>query len=199
MRVCHCSNSATSAVISVLSVMPKRGIAQRLCGQTLDHGIHRADRRKRQLCARAAEHVLRQRDISPFRERQRVDRLAGDGFEQLAALGEIGLDRRLIIGIGLAVERQKRLAHLCVSVLKRRPLVHVKCVTLYGNQAGIHHFPRLVRAEVRRHRVVGVLVGVLADGDADGKDRRLHIVFLQDRKRILVIAEIPIIEGHTTL
>ena len=71
--------------------------------QTLDHGIHRADRRKRQLCARAAERVLRQRDISPFRERQRVDRLAGDGFEQLAALGEIGLDRRLIIGIGLAV------------------------------------------------------------------------------------------------
>lgn len=81
-----------------------------------------------------------------------------------------------------------------VAVLERRPLVHIIGVTLDGNQAGIHHFLHLSRAEVRCHGVVGVLVGILADGNADGENGRLHVVFPQHRERVLVVAQIAVVK-----
>ena len=72
--------------------------------------------------------------------------------------------------------------------------MHVIGVALDGNQAGIHHFLHLSRAEVRCHGVVGILVGVLADGNADGENGRLHVVFLEDRECILVVAQVAIVK-----
>ena len=72
--------------------------------------------------------------------------------------------------------------------------MHVIGVTLDGNQAGIHHFLHLSRAEVRCHGVIGVLVGILADGNADGENGRLHVVFPQHRERVLVVTQIAVVE-----
>ena len=52
----------------------------------------------------------------------------------------------------------------------------------------------LSRAEVRCHGVVGVLVGILADGNADGENGRLHVVFLKHRERVLVVTQIAVVE-----
>ena len=42
--------------------------------------------------------------------------------------------------------------------------------------------------------MVGIFVGVLADGNADGENGRLHVVFPQHRERVLVVAQIAVVK-----
>ena len=68
-------------------------------------------------------------------------------------------------------------------------------MALDGNEAGRGHFRRLRRAEVRRDGVARVLVRILAERNADGEDRRLHAVFLQNRVGQRIVALVPVVKG----
>ena len=146
--------------------------------QTLYDRIHARLGGERQLDALAAQRIHRQCAVRAFRIGQRVDLFAGDRLDGLLALLDISLDSGFVVFIAFAGQLRECFPNTVVSVLERRPLVHVIGVALDGNQAGIHHFLHLSRAEVRCHGVVGVLVGILADGNADGENGSLHVVFL---------------------
>ena len=162
--------------------------------QTLHDRIHARLGGECQLDALAAQRIHRQRAVCTFRIGQRVDLLTGDRLDGLLALLDVSPDSGFVVHITFAVQLRECFPNTVVSVLERRPLVHVIGVALDGNQAGIHHFLHLSRAEVRCHGVVGILVGVLADGNADGENGRLHVVFPQHRERVRVVAQIAIVK-----
>ena len=69
-------------------------------------------------------------------------------------------------------------------------------MALDGNKARRGHFRCLIRAEVRRDGIVRILVMIRSERNADGEDRRLHAVFLQNRIGQRVIAPVPVVKGN---
>ena len=76
-----------------------------------------------------------------------------------------------------------------------RPLVHVVGMRADGNEAGVQHFRDLVLPEVRRQAVLRILViAVMTDRAANGKDRRMETKLPQNGIGINGVAGIAVVK-----
>ena len=99
-----------------------------------------------------------------------------------------------IFRLGFAGQRQHILPR-GLDGLIGRPLVHVVGMRADGNKAGAQHFCDLVLPEVGRQAVLRILViAVMPDRAANGKDRRMEAKLPQNGIGIDCVAGIAVVK-----
>ena len=106
----------------------------------------------------------------------------------------VGLHGVDILRLGFAGQRQHILPR-GLDGLIGRPLVHVVGMRADGNEAGVQHFRDLVLPEVGRQAVLRILViAVMPDRAANGKDRRMEAKLPQNGIGIDCVAGIAVVK-----